>query len=397
MKVEFFRHNIEEADIRNAVEVLRSLFLTTGETVWKFEERFARYLRVRHAVGVTSCTSGLQMSFLALGVGPGDEVITTPMTFIATATSILHTGAVPVFVDVEARTGNIDVDRIEEFIRDQCEEERRGGGLINRNTGRIVKGIVPVHLYGQMCDMKRLRSIADRYRLFLVEDCAHCIEGERDDVRPGQLSDAACFSFYATKNITCGEGGAVVTNDDRIAGTLKLLRSHGMSKEAAERYTKRYDHWDMEILGWKCNMDNIKAALLLTQLDRIEERLRARERIARIYEQAFVKCDGLDFPDILPGTKCARHLFTVWVDPSIRDAVLNRLQERGIGVAVNFRAIHLLRYFRETFRFERGAFPNAERIGDSTISLPLYPKLTNREIVYVVEAVKEIAGVRLPE
>jgi dTDP-4-amino-4,6-dideoxygalactose transaminase len=392
MKVEFFRHNVEEADIRNAVEVLQTLFLTTGEKVRDFEERFARYLGSRHAVGVTSCTSALQMSFLALGIGPGDEVITTPMTFIATATSILHTGATPVFVDVEPRTGNIDVERIEEFIREECREGKGQGGLVDRKTGRKVKGIVPVHLYGQMCDMRRLRSIADRYRLFLVEDCAHCIEGERDGVKPGQLSEAACFSFYATKNITCGEGGAVVTNDEAIAGTLKLLRSHGMSKNAAERYTKKYDHWDMEMLGWKCNMDNIKASLLLDQLDRIEERLAARERIGRMYEEAFAEIEGLDTPDILPGTKSARHLFTIWVHPDKRDAVLGKLQEREIGVAVNFRAIHLLKYFKETYGFIRGSYPSAERIGDSTISLPLYPKLKDEEVEYVVRAMKDIIG-----
>jgi dTDP-4-amino-4,6-dideoxygalactose transaminase len=390
VKVEFFRHNIEEADIRNIDEVLHSLFLTTGEKVREFEERFARYLGTRHAVGVTSCTSALQMSFLALGIGPGDELITTPMTFIATATSILHTGATPVFVDVEPRTGNIDADRVEEFIRDRCGKVKGRGGLVDRKTGLKVKGIVPVHLYGQMCDMRRLRSIADRHGLVLVEDCAHCIEGERDGVKPGQLGEAACFSFYATKNITCGEGGAVVTNDERVAATLRLLRTHGMSKSAADRYTKKYEHWDMEMLGWKCNMDNIKASLLLNQLDRIEERLSARERIGRMYEEAFAGTEGLDYPDILPGTKSARHLFTVWVDPDTRDTVLGRLQEREIGVAVNFRAIHLLKYFRDTFGFKRGIYPAAERIGDTTISLPLYPKMRDEEIGYVVDALRSV-------
>ncbi len=388
MKVEFFRHNIEESDIRNASSVLRTLFLTTGRTVAEFEERFAEYLGCRHVVGVTSCTSALHLSYLACGIGPGDEVITTPMTFIATATSILHAGATPVFVDVEPETGNMDADLVERFLEERCDTAGGRRPPVDRRTGRRVRGIVPVHLYGNMCDMRRLRAIADRYGLCLIEDAAHCIEGERDGVKPGGLGDSACFSFYATKNITCGEGGAIATNDERIASEARLLRSHGMSKSAAERYTRKYEHWDMERLGWKCNMDNIKAALLLDQLHRIEELLSARERSTRLYEEMLSGLDGVRYPERPAETRSAHHLMTIWVEPGRRDAVLGFLQERGIGVAVNFRAIHLLKYFRDTFGYARGDFPVAERIGDSTISLPLYPKLREEEIVNVVEALK---------
>lgn len=188
-KIEFYKHSISQKDIDNTVKVLRSLFLTTGETVKEFEEKFSQYLGCKYTVGVTSCTAALHLSLLAYGVGSGDEVITTPMTFIATANSIIHAGATPVFVDVEPETGNIDANLIE--------------GAITSRT----KAILPVHLYGQMCDMKRIREIADKYHLLVIEDAAHAIETSREGVRPGELGDAACFSFYATKNITSGEGG----------------------------------------------------------------------------------------------------------------------------------------------------------------------------------------------
>ena len=370
MKIDFYKHNLTQQDIDNAVKVMNSLFLTTGETVAEFESKFSRYVGCRYAVGVTSCTAAMQLSLLALGIGPGDEVITTPMTFIASTNAVLHAGATPVFVDVDRETGNIDAGLIEGAI-----------------TGKT-RAILPVHLYGQLCDMKRIKGIADKHHLAIIEDAAHAVEAVRDGVKPGCLSDAACFSFYATKNITSGEGGAVSTNSEDIADTLKKLRLHGMSKGAADRYSKRYEHYDMELLGWKYNMDNIQAALLLNQIDNIERNLATREEICKTYEQAFDGVPGVTCMKVLPGSRSARHLFTILVPPDKRDTVLGRLQDRGIGVAVNFRAVHLMSYYRQHYGYKRGTFPVAEEIGDSTITLPLYPKLTAEEISYVIEGVK---------
>jgi len=372
MKVEFYKHNVGQQDIDNVVEVLNSLFLTTGEVVSEFEYKFSRYLDCRYTVGVTSCTAALHLSLLACGIGPGDEVITTPMTFIASANSVIHAGATPVFVDVEPETANINVDLIE--------------GAITAKT----KAILPVHLYGQMCDMKKIRAIADRYHLIIIEDAAHAIEASRDGIRPAQLGDAACFSFYATKNITSGEGGAVSTNNEEIAEKLKKLRLHGMSKGAADRYSKRYEHWDMEMLGWKYNMSNIQAALLLSQLGRIEQNWQRREQICEMYEEAFEEDSVVTCLKVLPNSKSARHLFTILVPPKRRDSIMGQFQESGIGVAVNFQAIHLLTFYRQTFGYERGMYPIAEKIGDSTITLPLYPKLSNEEVQYVIKVVKEV-------
>jgi dTDP-4-amino-4,6-dideoxygalactose transaminase len=355
------------------VEVCRGVFLTTGQQTRAFEEAFAAYLGARHAVGLTSCTAAIHLGLLAVGIGPGDEVITTPMTFAATSNCILYTGATPVFVDVDPATGLIDPDAVARAI-----------------TPRT-RAIVPVHLYGLMADMRRLKAIADGAGLKLVEDCAHAIEAERDGIRPGQLSDASCFSYYATKNITSGEGGALVTNDDAVAQRVRLLRQHGMSASAADRYTGTYQHWDLEALGWKYNMTNLQAAMLMGQLSRVDRLWQQRERVARRYEAALAGAAGVSHPIVVDGARSARHLFTIWVAPGRRDQVLTDLQGRGIGVAVNYRAVHLLKYYRETFGFTRGMFPHAELIGDSTITLPLYPKLTDDEVDYVAASARAVA------
>jgi dTDP-4-amino-4,6-dideoxygalactose transaminase len=373
-KIEFFRHNISEKDIENVNRVLNTIFLSTGDTVGEFEDKFARYLGCEYAVGVNSCTAALHLSLLAYGIGLGDEVITSPMTFISTANVIIQAGARPVFVDVEAETANIDA------------------ALIEKAVTRKTKAILPVHLYGQMCDMKQIKNIADKHKLTIIEDAAHTIEAKRDGIKPGQLGDTACFSFYATKSITSGEGGAISVHDKETAEKLKQLRNHGMSKGASERYSKRYEHWDMEVLGWKYNMYNIQAALLLNQLENIDSFWRRRDEICRRYESAFHGLPGITCLKIMPDSKSGRLMFTILVSPEKRDGILWQLQEKGIGVAVNFRAIHLLTYYRSKYSYKRGMFPVAERIGDSTISLPVYPRLTDEEIERVIDTVKEVVA-----
>jgi len=372
MHVEFFKHNIGPEEKQSVSEVLDTVFLTTGDTVALFEESFAEYVGANACIGLTSCTAALHLSLLALGIGPGDEVITTPMTFVATSLAILHAGATPVWVDVEPETGNLNAELIEDAIT-EC-----------------TKVILPVHLYGQMCDMKRIRAIADRHRLFIIEDAAHALEGWRDGICVGELSDAACFSFYATKSITCGEGGAVTTNSPDLAEKIRVLRLHGIDGEAADRYTKTYRHWDLMDIGWKYNMDNIQAALLLPQLRRVDARWKRRREIAFQYRERLSSIPGLRMPAVANATDHAYHLFTVWVDPGSRDEIIVRLQQRGIGVAVNYRSINLLSKFQERFGKGRGSYPESERIGDSTISLPLYSRLTDEEVEYVITSVGDV-------
>jgi dTDP-4-amino-4,6-dideoxygalactose transaminase len=373
-KVEFYRHNIGDEEIQNVTDVLRTLFLTTGDTVRQFEESFSRYLGCECAVGVTSCTAGLHLSLLAYDIGPGDEVITTPMSFVATAHAIVHVGARPVFVDVEPTTGNMNPDLIEAALTPKT------------------KAILPVHLAGQMCDVKRIRELGNRHGLRVIEDAAHALEAQRDGARPAQLTDAACFSFYATKSITSGEGGAIVTNNPSVANKLRQLRLHGMDLSAGDRYTKRFQHYDVEYCGWKYNMDNIQAALLMPQLRRVEEYRDRRNAICDRYRSAFSRAKDIGGPEIPYGSRSAHHLFTIWVDPNRRDEILLELQNQGVGVAVNFRPIHLLSFYRRTFGFREGMFPVAEGIGRRTISLPLYPQLTDAEVDWVAETVLRVVG-----
>ncbi len=370
-KIEFYKHNISAKDIKKCTSVLKSLFLTTGSIVKEFEEKLAMYLDAQYAVGVTSCTDALFLSLKGLGIKEGDEVITTPLSFIATANVIEYCGAKPVFVDVESTTGNIDSNKIERAISPKT------------------KALLVVHLYGQMCDMQKIAAIARKHSLKVIEDSAHCIEGVRDGIRPGQFSDAACFSFYATKNITSAEGGAIVTNKN-LYNWLLLARQHGMSKSASERYTKRYEHYDMEFLGYKANMNNIQAALLLDQLDRIEILLKKKEKIAQRYDKEYKNNPNISTPVVLPHTKHARHIYTIWVDANRRDSILRLLQERMIGVAVNFRPIHLMSYYKKKYGYKKGDFPIAEKIGASTITIPLYPKLTSEEVNYIIRTINTI-------
>jgi UDP-4-amino-4-deoxy-L-arabinose-oxoglutarate aminotransferase len=250
------------------------------------------------------------------------------------------------------------------------------------------KAIVAVDLYGLLADMKTLRAIADKYSLVLVEDAAHCVEGRRDGVGPGQLADYGCFSFYATKNLTCGEGGAVTARDASKKSLLRQLGSHGMSRNAADRYAGKYQHWDMERLGYKYNLSDVSASLLLPQLPKLAARLVRREEICRRYEAAFRDAPGITFPVVPDGATSGRHLFTIWVEPADRDAILAGIQARGVGVAVNYRAVHLTSYYADRFGYTRGMFPNAERIGDSTITIPLWPAMTDAQADEVIAAVK---------
>jgi UDP-4-amino-4-deoxy-L-arabinose-oxoglutarate aminotransferase len=372
MKVEFFNHNINGKDIQHTVKTLKSIFLTTGEVVRDFEERFSDYLGVKQTIGLTSGTAALHLSLLAWGIKPDDEVITTPLSFCATSNAILHARAKPVFVDIEENTGNINAE------------------IIEASMTKKTKALLPVHLYGQMCDMKRIQKIANRYGLILIEDAAHAIEAERDDIRPGYISDAACFSFYATKNITSGEGGAVSTNNSKKADHLKMLRLHGIDKSAIDRYTGLYKHWDMPVLGWKYNMDNIHASLLIGQLSRIDKLWSRRNELWKLYEEKLSNIKGIKILKTVPDSKHARHLFTILVAPNKRDSIMRELQKRGIGVAVNYRPIHLLKYYRKIYGYKMGDFPVAESIGSSTISLPLYPLLKRSEVMYVIDALNSI-------
>jgi UDP-4-amino-4-deoxy-L-arabinose-oxoglutarate aminotransferase len=385
-KVEFYRHQLGEEEAGSWRRVLDTLFLTLGPQVAAFEQELGRFLvRGRegatppHVVGTSSCSMGMLLALRALDLAPGDEVITTPMTFAATTNAILHLGARPKLVDVEPATGLIDPAAVRAAV-----------------SQRTV-GILPVHLYGQLADMRALRAVADQHNLFIVEDSAHGVEIERDGVRPGDLGDAAVFSFYATKNLTSGDGGAVATKDARVADRLRRLRNHGVSRAATERHGALYQHWDLIELGYKANLTDLDAALLRPQLAHVEAKRAMREQVARRYESLLRERvpDMRTPPPTVRGVPwlverrgtSSHHLFTMHAWPGERDAMLSKLGAAGIGTAVNYRAIHELTYLVEALALPRGSLPVAEEIGDRTLSLPMYPTLTEADQDRVVEAV----------
>ncbi|MBN2560290.1 MAG: DegT/DnrJ/EryC1/StrS family aminotransferase [Phycisphaerae bacterium] len=370
-RVEFYRHSLGDEEKARISAALDRTILTTGQAVADAEQALAGYLNVAEVVCLDSCTAALHLALLTEDIGPGDEVVVPAMTFVATANAVLMAGATPVFADVEPDTGCVSAKTVEPHI-----------------THRT-RAIIPVHLYGLLCDMEALSAFAADRGLILIEDSAHCIEARRGRVRPASHGRSACLSFYATKNITCGEGGAMATNDPLLAERVRRLSLHGITSTAAERYGKRYRHWDMEELGWKYNLDDVRASLLLPQIQRLDPRWARRREIAARYDEAFATIDDIDVPAVPEPAWSARHLYTIWVNPERRDDILIGLQRRGIGVAVNYRAIHLLRYYAKRFGHRRGDLPVAESIGDRTISIPLYPRLTDEQVDRVIGAVKE--------
>lgn len=360
MKIQFLNPNLTDADIKEAAKVLKSGWLTYGDKTRAFEEGLAKYLGVKKVIFNSSGTAALHAAILAAGVGKGDEVITTPLSYVATSNVILYCGAKPVFVDVEPDTGNIDVNKIEHAIT------------------KKTKAIIPVHLYGQMVDMKNLKRIADKHKILIIEDSAHAIESKRDGIKPGQLSFASCHSFHAAKNITCGEGGAIAVNSEELAEKIKLFCEGGVKKEKGHRF--------MVVLGYKYSGTNFQAALLLNQLRRIESQYKKRKKLWHYYAEKF-KVSGINFPKIVPNSKHAYHMFVIWVNPKLRDEIRKKIEAAGIQTSIHYNPIHLEPYYKKTFGYKRGDFPIAERLGFSTITLPLYPSLTKTQQDYVIKKV----------
>jgi len=372
-RVDFYRHSVGESELASVRETVSSLFLTLGPRVAEFEKRLGQEVGGNvEAVGVSSCTVGLFLAMRAFDIGPGDEVITTPMTFAASSNAVIHAGAHPVFVDIDPATGLIDPALVEKAVTERT------------------KAIVAVHLYGQMADVTALRAVADRHGLRLFEDAAHGVEARRGADRPGHQGDAAVLSFYATKTMTSGDGGAVLLKDPDRAARLRMLRNHGMSKDAAARHGGQYQHWDMLELGYKAALTDIQAAFLIPQLDKLEHRRMMRQRIVDRYEERLADVPAVTLVE-RSGTS-AHHLFAVLVPAKKRDSLLQTLGERGIGCAVNYRAVHTLRYYRERFGDQSAELPEATSFGMRTVSLPLWPGLQDDDIDYVVAAIDQELG-----
>jgi dTDP-4-amino-4,6-dideoxygalactose transaminase len=373
----FGQPRLSEEEIQAVVDVLRSGWIGTGPKSKEFEKAFAEYQGVSSAVGVSSCTSALTAALRAYGIGKGDEVITTAMTFAATVSSIVEAGAKPVLVDTEVSSRNIDVAAARAAI-----------------TPRT-KAIIPVHFAGAPCDIDALLALRSEFGVKIIHDCAHAIETEWRGKRLSAYADATCFSFYSTKNITSIEGGMICSQDQLFVERARLISNHGMSKDAWKRFsTSGYQHYDVVAPGFKFNLTDVQSALGLAQLRKIDAFSARRRELWDRYQAAFTGTALILPADAGKPHRHALHLYSVLVDPAAcglsRDEMLTALQARGIGCGVHYRAIPSLTHFRETYGWKPENFPNAVYAGDRTLSIPLTPYLTDEEAGRVIAAVQEV-------
>ena len=373
----YHQPSIDADDERAVLETLRSGWITTGPRTKTFERTLADYVGAARAVAVNSCTAALHLALEAAGVGPGDEVITSPITFASTANVIVHRGATPVFADVQPDTLNIDVERLEAAI-----------------TPRT-KAVVPVDFAGHPADLDPIMALAHRHGLVVIEDAAHAIGAEYGGRRVGGIADMTAFSFYATKNITSGEGGALTTNNVEWADRVAIMSLHGISRDAWKRYgSDGYKHWDIIYPGYKYNMFDLQAALVMSQFAKIDRFWERRVALKARLDTGLGDIEEIERPSERPGVKHAYHLYPIIVRTEAltadRDTIMNAIQAENVGIGVHFRAVHLHPYYQQTFGFRRGDFPHAEYYSDRTISLPLYPRMSDSDADDVVAAVRKV-------
>ncbi len=374
----FGKPKITAKERKEVLKTIDSGWLGTGPKTKKFERNFRNYIGCKHAIALNSCTAGLHLALDVLGIGQGDEVITTPLTFAATANVIVHHRAKPVFADVQSDSWNIDPIEVEKKITQKT------------------RAIISVDLHGRSCNYAALKKLAKTYKLFLVDDAAHAAESFYHNKKIGAIADFTAFSFYVTKNIMTGEGGMLTTNNAKWAAEAQVRSLHGISHDAWKRYSNEgFKPYETLYPGYKYNMMDLVASFGIHQLADVEKNLHIREKYWQMYDQAFNKLPQIIVPSpIEPNTRHARHLYAILIKPETlsisRNQFIDALKAENIGAGIHFTPLHLHKYYRETFGYESGDFPNAEFIGNRTISLPLSPALSKRDINDVITAVKKI-------
>ena len=355
---------IGDEEINGVIGVLKSGMLASGKEVKEFEKEFAQYLGAKHGVAVVNGTAALDVALKALRIGPGDEVITTPFTFIASANSILFQGAKPVFADIDPKTYNLDPNEVLEKITDKT------------------KAIVVVHLYGQPADMKAFKEIAEDHKLYLIEDCAQAHGAEFEGQKVGTFGDIAAFSFYPTKNMTTGEGGMVVTNDDELAKKVDLIRNHGQAE--------KYLHVE---LGYNLRMTNIAAAIGRAQLKKLDGWNKKRIENAKLLSEGISKIDGLTPPYVDERVKHVFHQYVIKVEeefPLNRDELMAKLREKGIGSAVHYPSPVHQQPFYQKLGYPKDICPNAIEASKKVLSLPVHPAVSEKDIDYIINTLREL-------
>lgn len=374
--IPFYIPWLTKEDKKAVSEALKSRWLTGGPRAIRFEKIFAEYIGVKHSISVSSCTAALHLSMRVLNIKPGDEVIVPVFTFAATANAPLFCGARPVFADIDEKTFNISPKDI-----------------LNKITSRT-KAIIPVHYGGQPCDMKEILEIAEDYKLYVVEDCAHSLGAEYKGKKTGNLGIIGCFSFYPTKIITTLEGGMITTNDEHLARRLRILREHGMTKSASERESDFTWYYDVADLGYNYRLNEVQAALGISQLKRVEEGIERRIKAARCYRKKLESLSGIILPYEAPCRSHIFHLYVIKVQKDkagiTRDELFTKLVKNGIGVSVHYTPLHLLSFYKKFLDGRSSSFPIAEQVYEQVLSLPLFPTLTKKNIDFITKKIKEI-------
>lgn len=372
-KIEFFKHNLTDKNISGLKKIIKSNIITSGSYGIKVEKQICKFFQSKYALLTNSWTNGAIATLLALNIKKGDEVIVPAMTFVATANVVEIVGAKPIFVDCDPDTLLIDNKKILKAI--------------NKKT----KAIFVVHLYGNMFDVKKLKKslILMKSNAKIIEDAAHSFESKFDGKKVGNNSEIAIFSFYATKNITCAEGGAIITNNKKLYNLICQTRSHGLSKNFTQRfYSKNYNHWDMNILGTKANLPDVLASFLPSQIYNIYKNLKKREKAYFYYKKKLMN-QNIKFQKINKRCLSALHLFPIHVKLSIRDKLLNYLNKNNIGCTVNYKAVTELNYYKKKYNLKSSNYKNSINWGRGTISLPFYPNIKRAEQIYVIKKLKE--------
>jgi dTDP-4-amino-4,6-dideoxygalactose transaminase len=374
--IPFHRPSIGEDEINEVVQTLRSGWLTTGPQTARFETEFREYVGAQHVLAVNSCSAGLHLALASLYLGPGDEVITTPLTFCATVNAIIHVGATPVLADV-AHDGNLDPESVAQHI-----------------TPRT-RAIIPVHLAGLPCRMDEFWSLARKHRLYVVEDAAHALGSRFKGAQIGSGSDAVAFSFYATKNLTTGEGGMVTSGRDSLIDRMRLLCLHGINRDAWNRYAEK-GNWFYRIMecGFKYNLSDIQSAIGIHQLRKQEQFIQQRERYANLYNRLLSEIDEVELPPNRSDCRHCWHLYMIRLNLTAlsinRAEFINELRLRQIGCSVHFIPIPLHPYYESKLGLSAQQCPNAMNLYPRLISLPLYPAMDEEQVLYIAESIREI-------